>query len=115
MRGNATIRIGGKSRPFKFGTNATDLYCKAQQITLGEFTTSFNEKKMKTMDVDPSVVRDLLYAGLAAPLLSKDEEVDFTKYTVGDWIDDMEQKELEKAFSTMIDSISKKKGVGKKK
>lgn len=109
LKGFTIINIGGKKRPFKFGTNATALYCNIKNCTLGEFQKQFEPEKLKAMAIKGDEVRDLLWAGLVAGCKSEKSEVTFDEYEVGDWIDEMDQDELTKAFSVMATSGDSKK------
>lgn len=109
LKGFTTINIGGKKRPFKFGTNATALYCNMKDCSIGEFQKQISHEKLKNMDIKGDEVRDLLWAGLVAGCKSEKTEVEFDEYDVGDWIDEMPQEELNKAFSVLSASGDSKK------
>lgn len=112
IKGYTKLNIGGKSRSFKFGTNATAIYCEKQDITLKEFITVFTKEKIDNVDFSPALIRDLIWSGLVAGAHTDKTEVDFNELDVGDWIDEMEQVELEKAMRTIAES---NKTTGKKK
>lgn len=88
--------IGGKVRPFKFGTNTTSKYCELRGVHLEDFEKDFDSLAVKTGKTDPSCFRDLLWAALQdgeryareKRLISYPREV-YTPNTVGDWLDDL--------------------------
>lgn len=105
------INVGGKRRPIKFGTNATALLCKEHNISLkkiGEFLTEDG--------ITIEKYRDLLWASLTAGAQSMGQDFPFTKYQVGDWIDDMPDEDNTAFMDEMtgiVNSHSKKKVKGK--
>jgi len=100
MRGTTMINIGEKERPIKFGTNQTAEYCQVRGLTLAQYQAELSS--VEAMGVD--VVRDLLYSALFAGCKAQKIDVDFDRYDVGEWLDDMDQAELDKAFQTLADS-----------
>ena len=94
------INIGDSDRPIKFGTNQTAEYCKVRDLTLAQY-----QEELSSIDkMGVAVVRDLLYSALFAGCKAKKIDVDFDQYDVGEWLDDMDQAELDKAFQTLADS-----------
>lgn len=111
--GQAKVTIGGKSRPIKFGTNATHLFCNKRGIKLNEFNDLFSPQRLQAMEIDGSEIRDLIWAGLAAACYSLGEEVDFNEWTVGDWIDEMTEEDMATVLGVFGDDIQTKKKTGK--
>jgi hypothetical protein len=104
------VTIGGKSRPFKFGFNAIDIFCREHKIGIAEFGERFAQIGKGTASIGE--LRDIIYAGLAGGALSSGEAISFSCYQVGDWMDELPQGELAK----MMDSITQSVNVtGKKK
>lgn len=86
------IDIGGKKRLIKFGTNATAEYCDKRNVGLSEyFNLTFDKIK-------PGELRDIIWSGLVAGARSEGKDVDFDEFNVGDWIDEMDQGELDVIF-----------------
>lgn len=115
-KGQQKVKIGGQLRPIKFGTNATHLFCQQRGIKLSEFNELFNAEKLAKLEIDGSEIRDLIWAGLKAAALSNGEDVDFTEWTVGDWIDDLTEDEMTNiinVFSGDIEPPKKKTKAGK--
>lgn len=96
LQGEVRINIGGKSRLFKFGTNATAVFCQTRNIRLNEVQNALSPQNM-----DIESVRDFIYSGLVAGCYTEKINVEFDRYEVGDWIDDMPQEELNKAFGVV--------------
>lgn len=95
------INIGGQKRPIKFGTNQSAIYCQTRGCTLAQYLNDMNNERMTKMELDGSEIRDLLFSALCAGCSSAKVAVDFDKMDVGDWMDEMDQAELTKAFSIM--------------
>lgn len=94
--GEIRLNIGGESRLFKFGTNATAVFCNIRNIKLTEVDKALN---ISNMDIE--AVRDFIFAGLVAGCYTEKKQVDFDRFSVGDWIDAMPQEELNKAFGVV--------------
>lgn len=109
------INVGGERRPIKFGTNATALFCKEHKISLKEIGGFLSEGEMTI-----EKYRDLLWASLTAGAQSAGKDFPFTKYQVGDWIDDMADEDNSTFLNEMNGLVnsqsngSKKKAVKKK-
>jgi len=106
------LNVGGERRPIKFGTNSTALLCKEHGISLkeiGEFLTEDG--------ITIEKYRDLLWASLTAGAQSLGKDFPFTKYQVGDWIDDMSEEDNDAFLNEMTGIVeeSKKKATGKQK
>jgi len=98
------FKIGGKKRLVKFGTNASAIYCDEHNISLSKYNESF------ALDmVTIGQLRDVIWSGLVAGCYKQKKEVDFTKYDVGDWIDDLQQEEIDNILSLLMGESDKKK------
>jgi len=112
MRGTTEIEIGGKSRTVKFGTNQSAKYCEIRGLTLEESRSQFRNlfifskdgKELIGSNETGGEIRDLIFSGLWAGAITGSEKVDFNQYTVGEWIDEMDQSVLNQIFSTLINS-----------
>ena len=84
--------INGKKMPLKFGTNAFELL------------TTMHNKDLSGLDEilnSPGGMRDLVFCAAKAVQLAKGQELKVNVYEIGDWLDEMEQKDLDaimKAF-----------------
>ena len=101
LRGITEIKIGGKLRPIKFGTNSTALLCEIRGITLNDMGLMLSEDRINNNEITGGEIRDMIYAGLVSAARSKKIEIDFDNYTVGDWIDEIDPNELVKAFEVL--------------
>jgi hypothetical protein len=87
------FQIGGKTRPLKFGTNQTILFCQLRGCTMQDYTELFKQKKSKSSqldayDLDGSEIRDLIWSALKDGARYQREEFDFTPEDVADWMDE---------------------------
>jgi len=103
------IKIGNKERPFKFGFNAMDIFCKEYGIGLNAFSETF--AKIATGEAAPGIIRDIIYSGLLAGTLSCNQTPDYNKYTIGDWLDELGNEELTKVMKLVTESLNP--GAGK--
>lgn len=110
----SSVFIGGKLRPFKFGTNATAIFCREMNITLGEFNSVFSPEKMAKQEIKGDEIVTLIFAGLCAGCYSVNQPVDFNKWNVGDWIDELKPEQLAAIFES-IGNVKKADKVVKKK
>lgn len=101
ISGKSVIKVGGKQRPFKFGTNCSMLYCEKRGVTLKEMQSELSDEKLKAQEVTGSEIRDLLWAALVAGHRSSglDPDDEPTPWQVGDWIDDMTPEDWKKVLS----------------
>lgn len=115
LRGYTEVVIGGKKRPVKFGMNQTIIFNQHRGITLKDYAELFTADKLKSMNIDGSEMRDLLWSALADGARYKNQKFDATPETVGDWIDEASEGVVREAFSAMISRIEDDTDEGKKK
>ena len=96
MKQELTLKIGGKKRLLKFGTNQTAIYCDKYDLSLVGYSESLSNDKVK-----PSTLRDLIWSALVAGAQYKGQEVDFDELKVGDWIDELAQSDLDSVFKVL--------------
>lgn len=96
MKQELNLKIGGKDRLLKFGTNQTAIFCDKHNLSLTGYSDSLNVD-----NASASHLRDLIWSSLVAGAKYNKEEIDFDEYDVGDWIDDLSQSNLQKIFDTM--------------
>lgn len=99
-----TVNIGNEERPFKFGFNAIDIFCREHKIGIAEFSERFVQIGKGNASVGE--LRDIIYAGLAGGALSSNAAISFTRYQVGDWMDDLPQGEMAKIMEAITQSVS---------
>jgi len=102
------IDIGGEKRPFKFGINAARIFCKETGKGLDALD------KINQTDIE-SVI-NVIYAGLFQGAKMTNKEIDFDTWKVGEWLDDVNDKEITKAFNSLGEEgrSTKKKAVQKR-
>lgn len=98
MFGTITANIGGRVRTLKFNLNANYEFCKMHNLTQDEVMTYFTDAH----NVD--AIRDMIYCALKAADLADGRAVDYNPYKVGEWIQEMDQKELERVITGAEDS-----------
>lgn len=105
------FKVGGKQRLIKFGTNATSIFCDIRNLSLVE------AQAITAGAIKPGEMRDVIYSALAAgeikanPDVNDIGQIDFTKWDVGDWIDEMPDETLQKIHNFMNEVDTKKKPV----
>jgi hypothetical protein len=99
-----TVTIGSKPRPFKFGFNAIDIFCGERKITIATFGERIAEISKGSATIGE--LRDIIYAGLAGGALSNNQQIDFTAYQVGDWLDELPEGELSKIMEAISQSVA---------
>lgn len=105
------INIGGEKRLIKFGTNASRIFSEMQDLSLSDIQ-SINFQNVKV-----GQLVDMIYAGLAAGEIKEKghsslEDVSFSKFDVGDWIDNTDDETVEEIYSLIqapVEEGSKKK------
>jgi hypothetical protein len=105
-----TVNIGGQLRPFKFGFNAIDIFCRERKVNIAQFGERIAEIAKGSATIGE--LRDIIYAGLAGGALSNNESISFTCFQVGDWLDELPEGELSKVMEAISNSVS---ASGKKK
>lgn len=98
------VNIGGTQRPFKFGFNAIDIFCREHKIGIAEFGERFAQIGKGSATIGE--LRDIVYAGLAGGALTNGDAISFTCYQVGDWMDDLPDGELSKMMEAITQSVS---------
>lgn len=93
FRGEVEVSIGGKPRLVKFGTNQLAIFTQRHNIALAD--VSFGMEQL----------RDLIWSGLVAGAKKNKEEVDFDEWTVGEWMDEMEEAEFNKILDAFNNSM----------
>jgi len=98
------ITLGGERRPFKFGFNAIDIFCREHSIDIAEFANRLEQ--LAGGSAPPGELRDIIYAGLAGGALSCGLPAAFTNIQVGDWLDELPAGELTKIVDAFTESVS---------
>lgn len=90
LAGTHYFEIGGQRRPARFNTtNQAAEFCEIRGIGYKEYAELMTESGLQ----QPSVIRDLIYSALFDGAIFEGKPVDFNKYNVGVWIDQVADKE----------------------
>lgn len=107
------MNIGGENRPVKFGINQSILFCQLRGITINMMDATI--QRIVKNEVDGSEIRDLLYSALKDGARKEKKPFEFTPEDVGDWMEDVNQDELQEFFVGLSDSMPKTKRKESKK
>ena len=101
--------MGGKSRTLKFNLNANYEFCKMHGLTQEGVMMFFTDANNVT------AIRDMLFCALKVADLAAGKTVDYNEYTVGEWITEMPQEELERIIMGTNDANATTSGKKVKK
>lgn len=101
-RGIITVAIkdeegNPRSLTFRFDLNCWDEFCRLRKIPLSEISNEVSKENPGVL----GAMRDLLYCALVSDVRLKGKEPDFNNYTVGVWINDMDQADYNRITDTM--------------
>lgn len=97
-RGYYTLTIGGRKRTMHFSMNFWSAFTDSLNIPLDGIGDIFNG------GVSVTGIRALVYSGILAYDQEEGNEIDYTIFKVGSWLDDMKAEELEKIVNAMLES-----------
>jgi len=97
-RGYYTIKLGGKSRTMHFSMNFWANFTESLGISLDEIGAIFEG------GVSIKNIRALIHSALLAFDQEENNEIDYNKFTVGNWLADLEASKLEDIVSVMLES-----------
>ena len=100
------MKIGNEERPVAFGMNAYILYCELRECSITDMSEDF--KRIGEGKGTGSEIRDVLWASLKDGARKAGQNFGFSNYDVGDWMDDLDQKELAKFFTNLADSMAER-------
>jgi len=101
------MKIGNKDRKLKFGMNQSILYCEIRDISL----TQMNKELTKITDGTGSELRDLIWSALKDGARVSKEKFEYSNFDVGDWLEELDSKEIESALNMLIESMPSKKKI----
>lgn len=112
------MKIGGKERPIKFGINQSVLYCELRKINITQMNAEI--ASFASGEYTGGEFRDLMWSALKDGARVKKEVFDFDNLDVGDWIEELDSKDMEAFIIEMSGTLpkasaSKKKVTPKKK
>ena len=97
-RGFYTVKLGGKNRTLHFSMNFWANLTEVLEIKLHEIGKIFDD------GVSLNMIRAIVYSAILANEQEQGNEIDFTIYTVGAWLEDLDASELEKIVEAMTES-----------
>lgn len=87
-----TLEFKGRQRQLLFGIGPSRILCEEKGITVNQ---------MHTLDTS-ELVQDIIFASLKFECYLNDKPVDFNKWEVYQWINDMEQATFQAIFDIFI-------------
>lgn len=97
-RGYCQLNIGGKMRTLHFSMNFWAAFEQASGFSIAEIDKVFGS------GLSLSSMRALVYSGLLAYDQENGNEIDYTIYSVGDWMEDVDQSALTLLVETLMQS-----------
>ena len=97
-RGYCQLKIGGKIRTLHFSMNFWAAFEQASGYSISEIDKVFGS------GLSLSSMRALVYSGLLAYDQENGNEIDYTIYSVGDWMEDMTPDSLTLLVNTLMES-----------
>ncbi len=89
--GSITTELGGQQRTLRFGINALNMMTQELDIKDNDISKLFS--------IGMSALPTFIYCGLYADYRSRKADVDFDKWDVGDWLDDLGMERMEGLFT----------------
>lgn len=97
-RGYCQLEIGGKVRTLHFSMNFWAAFEEAAGFTISEID------KVLGAGLSLTTLRAMIYAGLVAYDQENRQQIDYDQFTVGAWMDDVDQSNIELLISTLMES-----------
>ena len=97
-RGYLDIQLGGKKRTLHFSMNFWVEVTEQLGVSLTDIGDVFNG------GMSLSGIRALIYSALRANDLEQGNEVDYTLYSVGNWLEDLEAEKINEIVEAMMQS-----------
>jgi len=97
-RGYYTLKLGGKNRTLHFSMNFWANFTEAQGETLGQIGEIFSQ------GLSLSAIRDLIYSALLANDQENNNEIDYNKFTVGAWLEDLTGDQLNDIVAALLET-----------
>ena len=97
-RGYLHIQLGGKKRTLHFSMNFWVEFTEQLGVSLTDIGDVFNG------GMSLSGIRALIYSALRANDLEQGNEVDYTLYSVGNWLEDLEAEKINEIVEAMMQS-----------
>ncbi len=97
-RGYYTTKLGGRERTLHFSMNFWANFTEIMKVPLDKIGDLFSG------GVSISAIRALVYSAILANDQEQGNEIDYNQFKVGDWLEDIDQNELEKMIGAMMES-----------
>ena len=97
-RGYYSLKIGGKNRTMHFSMNFWANFTDLLNIPLDGLSTLFEK------GVSIKTIRTLIYSALLAYDQEEGNEIDYTIYKVGSWLDELPAEKIEEIVGAMMES-----------
>lgn len=97
-RGYYTLKLGGKNRTLHFSMNFWANFTEAQGVTLDQIGEIFSQ------GLSLSAIRDLIYSALLANDQENNNEIDYNKFTVGAWLEDLTGDQLNDIVAALMET-----------
>jgi hypothetical protein len=97
-RGYYTLKLGGKNRTLHFSMNFWANFTEALAIPLDKIGDIFSE------GLSLSDIRDLIYSAILANDQEQNNEIDYNKFTVGAWLEDLSTEQLNDIVAALMET-----------
>lgn len=97
-RGYYTTKLGGKNRTLHFSMNFWAELTELLEVSLEDVGSLFSK------GLSIKAIRSIVYCGLLANDMEQGNEVDYTEFKVGSWLDDLEASKIEEIITSMLES-----------
>jgi len=97
-RGYYTLKLGGKNRTLHFSMNFWANFTEAQGVTLDQIGQIFSQ------GLSLSAIRDLIYSALLANDQENNNEIEYNKFTVGAWLEDLTGDQLNDIVAALLET-----------
>lgn len=97
-RGYYSIKMGGKSRTMHFSMNFWANFTDELNVPIEQIGDIFQK------GISLSSIRALIYSALLAFDQEEGNEIDYTIYKIGSWLDDLPAEKIEDIVNVMMES-----------
>ena len=97
-RGYVKVEIGGKERTLHFSMNFWCHFTDSLGIGLNDLDKFF------TAGINISTIRALIYSGLISYDQEEGNNIDYTIYDIGNWLEEFDTNQLTKVMNTLSQS-----------
>ena len=97
-RGYVKVEIGGKERTLHYSMNFWCHFTDSLGIGLNDLDKFF------TAGINISTIRALIYSGLISYDQEEGNNIDYTIYDIGNWLEDFDTNQLTKVMNTLSQS-----------